>query len=154
MHRTALTERITRPRMSTGLRPNNPDFSRSHCMDELAEVQSSYVICPVTHRKEGSGQGFGQKACPTTLLSLPLVDHMMLAPWKKSYDQPRQHIEKQRHYFANKGPSSQSYGFLVVMDGCEIWAIKKAESCRIDAFGLQCWRRLLRVPLGLQEDQS
>ena len=34
-----------------------------------------------------------------------------LAPWKKSYDQPRQHIKKQRHYFANKGPSSQSYGF-------------------------------------------
>ena len=34
-----------------------------------------------------------------------------LAPWKKSYDQPRQHIKKQRHCFANKGPSSQSYGF-------------------------------------------
>ena len=34
-----------------------------------------------------------------------------LAPWKKSYDQPRQCIKKQRHYFANKGPSSQSYGF-------------------------------------------
>ena len=35
-----------------------------------------------------------------------------LAPWKKSYDQPRQLIKKQRHYFANKGPSSQSYGFF------------------------------------------
>ena len=35
----------------------------------------------------------------------------MLAPWKISYDQPRQNIKKQRHYFANKGPSSQSYGF-------------------------------------------
>ena len=35
----------------------------------------------------------------------------MLAPWKKSYDQPRQNIKKQRHYFANKGLSSQSYGF-------------------------------------------
>ena len=34
-----------------------------------------------------------------------------LAPWKKSYDQARQYIKKQRHYFANKGPSSQSYGF-------------------------------------------
>ena len=34
-----------------------------------------------------------------------------LAPWKKSYDQPRQHIKKQRHYFTNKGLSSQSYGF-------------------------------------------
>ena len=35
----------------------------------------------------------------------------MLPPWKESYDQPRQHIEKQRHYFVNKGPSSQGYGF-------------------------------------------
>ena len=34
-----------------------------------------------------------------------------LAPWKESYDQPRQHIKKQRHYFANKGLSSQSHGF-------------------------------------------
>ena len=36
----------------------------------------------------------------------------MLAPWKKSYDQPRQHNKKQRYYFANKGPSSQGYGFF------------------------------------------
>ena len=44
-----------------------------------------------------------------------------IAPWKKSYDQPRQHIEKQRHYFANKSPSSQSYSFFsVVMYGCEL----------------------------------
>ena len=35
----------------------------------------------------------------------------MLAPWKKSYDQPRQHIKKQRYYFANKCPSSHGYGF-------------------------------------------
>ena len=34
-----------------------------------------------------------------------------LAPWKKSYDQPRQHIKKKRHYFANKDPSTQSFGF-------------------------------------------
>ena len=34
-----------------------------------------------------------------------------LIPWKESYDQPRQHIQKQRHYFANKGPSSHGYGF-------------------------------------------
>ena len=54
----------------------------------------------------------------------------MLAPWKKSYDQPRQHIKKQRHYFADKGPSSQSYGFShshVLMwesDYKESWAPK------------------------------
>ena len=35
----------------------------------------------------------------------------MLTPWKESYDQPRQYIQKQRHYFANKSPSSQGYGF-------------------------------------------
>ena len=34
-----------------------------------------------------------------------------LTPWKESYDQPREHIKKQRHYFANKGPSGQGYGF-------------------------------------------
>ena len=43
----------------------------------------------------------------------------VLTPWKKSYDQPRQHIQKQRHYFANKVLSSQTYGFPVVMNGCE-----------------------------------
>ena len=48
-----------------------------------------------------------------------------LAPWKKSYDQSRQHIKKQRHYFADKGPSGQSCGFS-----------KKAECQRIDAFEL------------------
>ena len=48
-------------------------------------------------------------------------------PWKESYDQPRQHIKKQRHYFVNKGLSSQRYVFPVVMYGCENWTIKKAE---------------------------
>ena len=69
----------------------------------------------------------------------------MLTPWKESYDQPRQHIQKQRHYFANKGLSSQGYGFPVVMYGCESWTVKKAERRRSDAFELWCWRRLLRV---------
>ena len=46
--------------------------------------------------------------------------------WKKSYDQPREDIEKQRHYFANKGPASQGYGFPVVIYG-ESWAVKKVE---------------------------
>ena len=51
-----------------------------------------------------------------------------LAVWKKSYDKPRQCIKKQRHYFVNRGPSSQSYMvFPVIMYGCESWTIKKAE---------------------------
>ena len=55
---------------------------------------------------------------------------MTLAPWKKSYDQPRQHIQKQGCYFANKGPPSQSYGFssshvwMWELDGEERWAPK------------------------------
>ena len=80
-----------------------------------------------------------------------------LAPWKESYDQPRQHIKKQRHYLANKGPPSplvfpvvkgppSPLVFPVVMYGCESWTIKKAEHRRMDAFELWCWRRLLRVP--------
>ena len=54
----------------------------------------------------------------------------MLAPWKKSYDIPRQHIKKQRHDFADKGPSSQSYGFssshvwMWELDCEESWAPK------------------------------
>ena len=54
----------------------------------------------------------------------------MLAPWKKSYDQPRKHIKKQRHYFANNGPSSQGYGFssshvwMWELDYKEVWAPK------------------------------
>ena len=55
------------------------------------------------------------------------IKKKMLAPWKKSYDQPRQHVKKQRHYFANRGPSSQVYVFPVVTYGCESWTIKKAE---------------------------
>ena len=62
-------------------------------------------------------------------------------------------LKKQRHYFANKGPSSQGYGFSVVMYECESWTIKKTERQRIDAFELWCWRRLLRVPLDCKEIQ-
>ena len=69
------------------------------------------------------------------------------APWKKSYDQPREHIQKQRYYFANKGPSSQNKLWFFQKSCMDVsWTIKKAEHWRIDAYGLWCWRRLLRVP--------
>jgi len=70
----------------------------------------------------------------------------MLAPWKKSYDKPRQRIKKRRHYFADKGLSSQSYGFssgrvwMWELDHKEGWVPKNW------CFKLWCWRRLLRVP--------
>ena len=63
-----------------------------------------------------------------------------LAPWKKSYDKLRQHIKKQRYYFANKVKSMSSLVkamvFLVVVYRYEIWAITEDESRRIDAFEL------------------
>ena len=74
-------------------------------------------------------------------------------PWKKSYDKPRQHIKKQRHYFANKGPYSQSYGFpssqlwLWELDHKENWALKNW--C--------CWtvvlEKTLESPLDFKEIQ-
>ena len=70
----------------------------------------------------------------------------MLTPWKETYDQSRQHVKKQRHYFANKVRLVTAIVFPVVMYGCEIWTIKKAEHRRTDAFELWCWRRLLRIP--------
>ena len=69
----------------------------------------------------------------------------MLAPCKESYDQHRKHIEKQRHYFANKVRLVKALVFPVVIYGCESWTTQKAEHRRIDAFELWCWRRLLRV---------
>ena len=88
----------------------------------------------------------------------------MLAPWKKSYDQPRQHIKEQRHFFANKSPSSQGYGFscghvwMWELGYKEAWVPESSwlrlnphllcliSLARIDGFELWWWRRLLRVP--------
>ena len=65
-----------------------------------------------------------QKSLEMVTAAMKLKD---ACSWKKSYDPPRHNIKKQRHYFANKVPSSQSYGFPEVMYGCESWTIKKAE---------------------------
>ena len=64
----------------------------------------------------------------------------MLAPWKKNYDQPRQHIT-----LPTKVRLIKSMVFPIVMYGWESWAIKKAEHRRTDTLELWCWRRLLRV---------
>ena len=69
----------------------------------------------------------------------------MLTPWKESYDQPRQHIKKQRHYFANKGLSSQGYGFS--SGHVWMWELDYKESWVQNwCFWTVIWRRLLRVP--------
>ena len=70
----------------------------------------------------------------------------MLAPWKKSYDQPRQHIRSRDISLPTKVRLVKAMVFPVVMYGYESWTIKKAEHQRIVAFELWCWRRLLRVP--------
>ena len=65
---------------------------------------------------------------------------------KKIYGQPKQHIKKQRHYFAKKVHLVKAMVFPLVAYGCESFTIKKAEHWIIDAFELWCWRRLLKVP--------
>ena len=68
--------------------------------------------------------------CTYVYIFVVLLKQKTLTSWKESYDQPRQHIIKQRHYFANKGPSSQGYGFssgyiwIWELDYKESWALK------------------------------
>ena len=75
----------------------------------------------------------------------------MLASWKKSYDKPRQHIKKQRHHFANKGPYSQSYGFssthiqMWELDHKEGWAPKNW------CFQIVVLEKILERPLDSKE---
>ena len=69
----------------------------------------------------------------------------LLLARKKSYDQPREHIKKQRH-LPTKACVVKAMVFPVVMYACESWTIKKTEHQRIDAFELRYWRRLSRVP--------
>ena len=69
----------------------------------------------------------------------------MLAPWKKSYDQRRQHIKNRGITLPTKVHLVKAMAFPVVTYECESWTIKKPECRRIDAFEL-CWKRLLRVP--------
>ena len=78
----------------------------------------------------------------------------MLAPCKKSYDKHRQHIKKQRHYFADKVHLIKAMVFPGVMYRCESWTIKKAERQRIGAFELWCYRRLFRVPLNARRSNQ
>ena len=64
---------------------------------------------------------------------------------RKKDDKLRQHVEKLRHYSANKIRIVKAMVFSVVTYGCESWTTMKAEHQRIDTFQLWCWRRLLRV---------
>ena len=78
----------------------------------------------------------------------------MITPWKESYDQPRQHIKKQRQYFVHKVLSSLGYGFSSSHEWMWELDCKKAEHQRIEAFELWCWRRPLRVPWTLPRNSN
>jgi len=102
------------------------------------------MIISIDAEKERKGIQIGKKEVKLSLFSddmilyienpkdstRKLLELMMLTPWKESYDQPRWHIQKQRPYFANKGPSSQGYGFstghvwMWELDCEESWALK------------------------------
>ena len=77
----------------------------------------------------------------------------MLAPWKKSYNQPRQYIKKQRHYFVDEGPSGQSYGFssshiwMSELDYNESWVLKNW------CFWTVVLEKTLESPFGIKEIQ-
>ena len=77
----------------------------------------------------------------------------MLAPWKKSYDKPRQHIKKQRHHFAHKGLSSQNYGFscsyvwIWKLDHKESWVLKNW------CFWIMLLNKTLESPLDCKDIQ-
>ena len=71
---------------------------------------------------------------------------MTLAPWKKSYEKPKQHIKKQNITLPTKVCIVEAMVSPVVMYGCESWTVQKAEHQIINGFDCDCWRRLLRVP--------
>ena len=85
---------------------------------------------PTLAKSEGLGHGYlffllGSKITADGDCSHEIK--RMLAPWKKSYDQPKQHVEKQRHLLADKVCVVKAMVFPLVMYGCENWTVKKAE---------------------------
>ena len=119
---------------------------------EVPAIKGSVSILPQNHRQLLKVMPFGtvrdyfgglQNHCRWWLQPW---NQKTLAPWKKNYDKPREHIKKQRHHFADKVHLVKAMVFPVVIYECESWTIKKAEHSRIDAFELWYWRRLLRVP--------
>ena len=75
----------------------------------------------------------------------------MLAPWKKIYDKPRQHIKRQRHHFTDKGPSSQRYGFPRSHE--QIWELDHKESWVLKSWYFQTvmLEKTLESPLDSKE---
>ena len=103
-------------------------------------IQKTKIMAsgPIIHGKQmGKQRKQGQTlfwGAPKSLQMVTVTMKLKGTPWKKSYDQPRQHIQKPRRYFANKGPSSLWFFLWLCMDVRAF--VKKAECQRIDAFKL------------------
>ena len=87
---------------------------------------------------------------PKSLQMVTAAMKLKDASWKKSYDQPSQHIKKQRHHFADKGPSSQSYGFS--SSHAWMWELDHKEGWTLKNWCF--WTVVLEKTLGLQGDQT
>ena len=114
------------------------------------DIQSHH--CMANRSGESGSSGIFFFLGPKSLWTVTETMNMkMLAPWKESYDKPRQHIKKQRHHFADKVCLVKAMIFPVVMYGCERWTIKKAEELMLSNCGAEedSWESL-----GLQEDQT
>ena len=112
--------------------PDNHDDVITHLEPDILECEVKWASGSIAMDKAGGGDGI-----PAELFQILKDD-----AFKVLYSICQQIWKTQRQYFANKGPSSQSYGF----SSSESWTTKKAECQRIDVFELWCWRRLLRVP--------
>ena len=115
-------------------------------------MASSPIILWEMRGKSGNQWQILFSWAPNPLWTVTAAMKFKGAPWKENYDKPRQHVKKQRYHFANKGPSSQNYGFSSSHVQCESWTIKRARPRRLDAFELWCWRTP-ESPLGSREIQ-
>ena len=108
------------------------------------------VFLPGEFHGQRSLAGYSQWGHEESNMTEQLKHHT--APWKESYDKPKQHNKKWRHHFASKSPCNQSYSFSVVMYRCKSCTIKRAECQRIDVSnceaGEDSWESL-----GLQGDE-
>ena len=104
--------------------------------------------------KEKSEKGITRNLIPPTLHTSFSIHSFVLKdayPWKKSYEQPRQHIKKQRHHFADKGPYHQSYGFS--SDHVWMWELEHVEGWgpKNWCFWIVVLQKMLENPLDRKE---
>ena len=109
-------------------------------------ASGSITSWQVEREKAETGTDFLFLDSKITLVKDCAMKLKMLSPWKESYDKPRQHIKKQRHHFAHKGPYCQSYSFS--SSQIHMWELDHKEGWELKnwCFWIVVLRRLLRVP--------